>query len=206
MTTGWSRAADACLFTSLTALSASWPRREAGRCFGRHQRARCTANPRVVGNVLSHSGQLCGRSRALSSTSFDTGRCSRTCTCMPIDLGSEASVVAAQSHTSNALTPVIIPKPLFSSRECINLLLFAVLAQSVAAKYDRSCCGSDESLAIQPWPHCYRCRGFIQHTHARGSVFVIVFVCFSRIKKNTVCVILCITTHLNNFFRRRNVR
>ena len=46
------------LFVSLTALSASWPRREAGRS---HQRARCTANPRDVGKDLSHSGQLCGR-------------------------------------------------------------------------------------------------------------------------------------------------
>ena len=48
MTTGGSKAADAFLFTSVTALSASWPRREAGRCPGRHQRARCTANPRLV--------------------------------------------------------------------------------------------------------------------------------------------------------------
>ena len=94
MTTGCSNAADACLFTSLTALSASWPRREAGRCPGRHQRARCTANPRDVGNVLSHSGQLCGKSRALTSTSVDTGRRSRTCTCMPFDLGTDISIDA----------------------------------------------------------------------------------------------------------------
>ena len=30
------------------------------------------------------------------------------------------------------------------------MLVFAALAQSVAATYDRSCCGSDGSLAIQP--------------------------------------------------------
>ena len=47
--------------------------------------------------------------------------------------------------------PVIIPKPHYSSREginshcrCFGWLIFAVFAQSVAAKYYRSgCCGSD---------------------------------------------------------------
>ena len=57
---------------------------------------------------------------------------------------------------------IIIPKPHFSSRECINshcrrfdVLLFAVLAQYVAAMIavDRSCsCRSGWSLAIdRPW-------------------------------------------------------
>ena len=50
--------------------------------------------------------------------------------------------------------------------------------------YDRSCCGSDGSLAIQPWPHCYRCRWSIHQPHARDSAFAIVYGCFSRIKKN----------------------
>ena len=50
MTTGGSKAADAFLFTSLMALSASWPRREAGRCPGQRQRVRCTANPCIVGS------------------------------------------------------------------------------------------------------------------------------------------------------------
>ena len=50
---------------------------------------------------------------------------------------------------------VIIHRPHFSSREGINShyrrfdwLIFAVLAQSVAAKYYRSCCGADGSQAI----------------------------------------------------------
>ena len=94
MTTGGIKAADAFLFASLTALSASWPRREAGRCPGRHQRAWCTANPRLVGNVLLHSGQLCGRSRASTSTSVDTGSRYRVCTCMPFDLGADISIEA----------------------------------------------------------------------------------------------------------------
>ena len=55
------------------------PRRKAGRCSGRHQRARCPANPRVVGKVPSHSGKLCGRSRPSSSTSVDIGNLSRIC-------------------------------------------------------------------------------------------------------------------------------
>ena len=82
------------LFVSLTALSASWPRREAGRSPVRHQRARCTANPRDVGKDLSHSGQLCGRARASTSTSVDTGSRSRICTCMPFDLGADISIEA----------------------------------------------------------------------------------------------------------------
>ena len=94
MITGGSNAADAFLFVSLTALSASWPRREAGRCPGRHQRARCTANPRDVGKDLSHSEQLCGRARASTSTSVDTGSRSRICTCMPFDLGADISIEA----------------------------------------------------------------------------------------------------------------
>ena len=49
--------------------------------------------------------------------------------------------------------------------------------------YDRSCCGSDGSLAIQPWPHCYRCGWSIQQPYARDSAFAIVYGCFSRIKK-----------------------
>ena len=75
-------------------LSARWSCREAGRCPGRHQRARCTANPHVVGKDLSHSEQLCGRSRASTSTSVDTGSRSRTCTCMPFDLGADISIEA----------------------------------------------------------------------------------------------------------------
>ena len=94
MTTGGSKAADAFLFASLTALSASWARREAGRCPGRHQRAWSAANPRLVGNVLLHSGQLCGRSRASTSTSVDTGSRSRVCTCMHFDLGADISIEA----------------------------------------------------------------------------------------------------------------
>ena len=94
MITGESKAAYAFLFASLTALSASWPRREAGRCPGRHQRAWCTANPRLVGNVLLHSGQLCGRSIASTSISVDTGSRSRVCTCMPFDLGADISIEA----------------------------------------------------------------------------------------------------------------
>ena len=58
------------------------------------QRARCTANPRVVGKYLSHSGQLCGRPRATTSTTVDTGSLSRVCTCMPFDLGADISIEA----------------------------------------------------------------------------------------------------------------
>ena len=81
---------------------------------------------------------------------------------------------------------LVIPKPHWSGREGINShcrrfdwLIFAVFTQFVAAKYYRSCCGSDDSLAI----HCYRWRWSIQKPHAGGSAFPIVYGCFSRIKK-----------------------
>ena len=117
MITGGRNAADAFLFVSLTALSASWPRREAGRCPGRHQRARCTANPRDVGNDLSHSGQLCGRARASTSTSVDTGSRSRICTCMPLDLGADISIEAdVREPLASAETRAEAPAAVQSSR------------------------------------------------------------------------------------------
>ena len=58
------------------------------------QRARCTANPRVVGKDLSHSRQLCGRPRATTPTTVDTGSRSRVCTCMHFDLGADISIEA----------------------------------------------------------------------------------------------------------------
>ena len=91
MTTGGIKAADTCLFTSLTAMSARWPSREAWRCPERHQRARCTADRSVVGNVLSHSGQLCGRSRAIIHFR-EIGSRSRICTSSPFDLGADISI------------------------------------------------------------------------------------------------------------------
>ena len=94
MITGGSKAADAFLFARLTTLSASWPRREAGRCPKRHQRARCTVHRQSACRRKRRLafGQLCGRSRASTSTFVDTGSRSRICTCMPFDLRADISI------------------------------------------------------------------------------------------------------------------
>ena len=64
MTTGGSKAADAFLFASLTALSANWPCRDCMALSrarpGQHQRVRCTANPRVVEKSSRNRGRGLG--------------------------------------------------------------------------------------------------------------------------------------------------
>ena len=80
-------ATETFFFASLTALSASWPRREAGRCPGGTREL--DAPPICVSSETSYRimGQLCGRSSTSTSTSVDTYIRSRVRTCMPFDLG-----------------------------------------------------------------------------------------------------------------------
>ena len=69
-----------------------------------------------------HSGQLCGRSRASTSTSDDTGSRSRMCTCMPFDLGADISIeadvlepLASAETRSGASAAVQSSRPMLSA-------------------------------------------------------------------------------------------